>query len=132
MKQLPVELDLWSTWYAVFATWDSTINFWISATFAVLVASHTLRNSMTTQMSRYMAWLYGAFCLYTLLRAVSIYAEGANLANVMMSHGITFTRFGGLMNFLSNLTILVIFLVGSFFTLKFVLSTKPSDDKGDE
>ena len=52
MRHLSVEIDLWPTWYAAFSTWDSTINFWITATFAVLVASHSLRNSMTTQLSR--------------------------------------------------------------------------------
>ncbi len=131
MKQLPVEVDLLSAWYAAFATWDSTINFWISATFAVLVASHTLRKSMTTQLARYMAALYGAFCLYTFLRALSLYAEGSNLAHVMLDHGITFTRFGATVNFLSNLTILVIFLASSFITLKFVFSTTSSDNESD-
>ncbi|NRB70948.1 MAG: hypothetical protein HRU51_03430 [Xanthomonadales bacterium] len=132
MRHLPVEIDLWSTWYAAFSTWDSTINFWITATFAVLVASHSLRNSMTTQLSRYLAGLYVAFCLYTLLRAGSIYVEAYKLSWVMMEYGIGFSRASSLMNFLSNLTMLLIFIVASFVTVRFVLATAPDRQSGSD
>ncbi len=131
MQPLPVEIDLWSAWYAAFSIWDSTINFWISATFAALIAAHSLQNSMTRQLARYVAWLYGSFCIYTLFRALSVYAEAAHLSFVMVEHGIQFTEFGSTMNFLSNLTISCIFLTASGFTLKFILSSAGASSSED-
>ena len=121
--------EFWSAWYAAFGTWDSTINFWLTATFAVVVAAHTLRESMTKRLARLLAWLYGAFCLYTLLRGGSLYIEGVSLSSQMMANGIRFTLLGSILNLLSNITILAIFCFGSIATIRFILTSSGPEDE---
>ena len=131
-SDLPVEYDLWSAWYGAFSTWNSTINFWLTATFALIVATHTLSQSMTITLRRLLSYLYGAFCTYTLLRGISLYLEGVNLSSTMIAHGIRFSPASALTNFLSNVVILLIFLFGSAGALRFLLSTAVTPPSEDE
>ena len=131
-SRLPVEFDLWSAWYGAFGTWDSTINFWLTATFALIVATHTLSHSMTVTLRRLLAYLYSAFCIYTLLRGTSLYLEGVNLSTTMINHGITFSPASALANFLSNVTILLIFLFGSAGALRFLMAAKVTSSHDSE
>ena len=39
---IPTEIDWLSAYYGVFDAWDATFNFWITATFAVIVAVHAI------------------------------------------------------------------------------------------
>ncbi|MEM7218926.1 MAG: hypothetical protein AAF515_11225 [Pseudomonadota bacterium] len=130
MKQLPVEYDLWSAWFGAFGIWDSTINFWLTATFALVVASHTLRNTMTLGLRRILAYLYGAFCAYTLLRGISLYLEGLNISQAMIAHGIYFSPMSAWANLLSNVMIFVVFVFGSVGALRFLTSIQVSDSAG--
>ncbi len=36
---VPIDADLWTAWFSAYGAWDSTINFWLTATFAVIIAA---------------------------------------------------------------------------------------------
>ena len=58
--------------------------------------------------------------------------EADKLSQVMMEYGIGFSRASSLMNFLSNLTMLLIFVVASFVTVRFVRATAPDRQSGSD
>ena len=129
---IAVEVDIWNAWFAAFATWDATINFWLTATFAVIVSTHTLSHSITPSLRRLLATLYIAFCVYTLLRGTSLYLLGVQLSSEMMSQGVRFSPATALANFLSNVAIILIFVGGSIGASRFILTTSKSAQQEGE
>ena len=71
-----VETDWVAAWFDLIALWDTTISFWMSATFAVIVAIHALGERVTPSLKRLLAGLYGGFSLFTLVRLVGLAEDG--------------------------------------------------------
>jgi hypothetical protein len=74
------EVDWVAAWYGVWNIWDSTIGFWMTATFAVIVATHALGNRATREVTRPLAILYATFSTYTILRGITISLESNRIA----------------------------------------------------
>ena len=120
---MSVEIDWIAAWYGVYAAWDATINFWLTGTFAVIVAVHALGKRATKPVTRLVASLYGAFSVYTLMRSVAIGAETFFIAERIESLGISservfFSDFGWYADYL----MLGIFMFGSVATVVFVVT----------
>ena len=62
--EVETEIDWVAAWYDTWTVIDSTINFWITATFAVIVAIHALGEKATKQVTRPVAALYAGFSDY--------------------------------------------------------------------
>ena len=123
---VPIDADLWTAWFSAYDAWDSTINFWLTATFAVIIAAHALSSSMTPRLSRLIAGLYGAFCMYTIFRGISVYLQAASIYSNMLGAGIKFSEIGATMDLFADITISLVIVIGSYGTLRFVLSQKKS------
>ena len=80
---------------------------------------------MSKQLAHILVGLYGAFCIYTLLRGWSLYLQGMTLSSTMMSHGIEFSWAGAVMNLLADIIILLIVVLGSGISIRFVLASSP-------
>ena len=52
--QVSTEIDWLNAYYGVFNTWDATFNFWITATFAVIVAIHAISKTITPKLRWYL------------------------------------------------------------------------------
>ena len=115
------EIDWLAAWYLSYGVWDSTINFWITATFAVLVAVHALGDKATLQITRPIAMLYGAFSIYTILRAIGIYGEASRILEIVTDPSIDLFangtyRFG----YFADYLLWAIYACGSIYTTYFV------------
>ena len=120
---MSVEIDWISAWYGLYGAWDSTINFWLSATFAVIVAIHALGTRATKSVTRMVAALYAAFSLYTMLRAFGIGKETIFVREKIKSLGIEAEEsfFSSLASY-ADFVMLGIFFFGSVATSIFVLT----------
>ncbi len=120
---MSIEIDWFAAWYGNFQVWDSTINFWLTATFAVIVAIHALGERATKRITRLVAALYGAFSLYTALRGLAISKETLYLMETIKSLGIDAeASFFSSAGVYADALMLVIFLFGSVATTIFVLT----------
>ena len=122
MKYSP-EIDWITAWYGSYAAWDESINFWLTATFAVIVAVHALGDRVIPLLCRIIAFLYLAFSFYTGSRIVSLALEGAYIMEQMEKIGVELKAdYFGSIGFYGDLVLYGLFFFGTLATVVFVLT----------
>ncbi len=124
-----VEINWFDAYYNLFAVWDSTVNFWLTATFAVIVAAHVLREASSKSLTRLLAFLYVGFSLYVFFRGISLFYETFFILDKLSEIGLESNAplpFGEI----GDVIICVLFLVGTAATTHFVLSSAKQKDGG--
>ena len=118
------EIDWIAAWYEVSASWDTTISFWMTATFAVIVATHALGERVTLSLTRLLACLYGAFSLYTALRLWSTTEEGLYIFEQLQAANLMLKPADYLdsSNVYQDVVLWLIIGLGSIATVYFVFS----------
>ena len=117
-----MEIDWVAAWFDLIALWDTTISFWMSATFAVIVATHALGSRVTPLLTRLLAGLYGAFSLYTLIRLIGLSDDSRYISERLAEAQIRLRPEGFSWSVISDVILWWIFVIGSVLTIYFILS----------
>jgi len=118
------EVDWVAAWYDIWGVADATLNFWITATFAVLVAVHALGNRATKQITLPIAILYTGFSLYTAFRVVGILRETQKVVEEITKPDINlFAHYTGIgWGTLADYVLFGTFVFGCIYTVYFVIT----------
>ena len=120
------EIDWLNAYYGVFGIWDATFNFWITATFAVIVAVHAISKTITTKLRWFLLVLYLLFSATMLSRAAVVTRESFIVNKRLHELGITLypdtTEYLWSATFFFDLSLLLLFIVGSIGTLAYIWS----------
>ena len=116
------EVDWVAAWYEIYAVWDATINFWITATFAVIIAVHVLGPRATKTVTIPIALLYTGFSLYTGFRFMGIGIESLKVVEEISKFDIDLFSHYSWFNWgrASDIALAVTFVGGTIYTIYFV------------
>ncbi len=116
------EVDFLSAYYGMVAAWDATLNFWLTATFAVVVAVHVLDRGITTRLKWLLFFLYGLFSIHMLSRSVYITNEGILIQERLREMGIEISSADYFLTAqsIADFSLILLFLSGSIGTLVFI------------
>ena len=121
--QVSREVDWVTAWYEIWAVFDATINFWITATFAVIIAIHALGDRATKPVTRPIALLYAGFSLYTAFRTAGISMESQKVIEEISKPDIDlFAYYSFNWGGIGDGVLFVTFLIGTIYTIYFVLT----------
>ena len=123
--QVTREVDWVAAWYEIWGVYDATINFWITVTFAVIVAVHALGIRATRQVTFPLAALYTSFSLYTALRSIGLYSDTKKVVEELKKADIDFFQYNSTTldwGALADVVLAAIFLFGTVFTIYFILT----------
>ena len=115
------DIDWMAAYYGNFELGDSTINFWLTATFAVIVAVHALGANVTKNLTRLIASLYALFSVYTWIRYLYLVDQFEFVSNRVQELANSETFGCGETCFVLDSVIEMLFLGGSLATVIFVL-----------
>ena len=122
--QVTAEIDWVSAWYDTWAVMDSTINFRITATFAVIVAIHALGEKATRHVKIPVAALYFGFSMFSASRMGLIFTESETIMRALQEAGIDMFGDGATYGFwtaVGVVSLVLTFVFGTCYTLYFVL-----------
>ena len=123
---IPTEIDWLNAYYGVFDAWDATFNFWIAATFAVIVAVHAISKTITTNLRWFLLTLYSLFSITMLSRAAVISHESFVIGGKILELGIPLVpksdNYLWSATFFFDVSLLLLFLVGSIGILVYIWS----------
>jgi hypothetical protein len=66
------------------AQWDASFEYWLGASFAVVVAAHAARDSLLTKHRQMLCGVYVLFCLATLAKSWADVDEIARINNLII------------------------------------------------
>lgn len=118
------EIDWLSAYYGMVTAWDATFNFWLTATFAVIVAVHVLNRGITTKLKWFLFSLYGLFSIHMFSRSIYVSKEGILIQERLAELGISISpeHYFLSANAAADFSLLLLFLLGSLGTLVFIAS----------
>ena len=100
---------------------DAAFQFWLGSTFAVLVAVHSIRESITTRLKSIVVLLYVLLAMYSVVKSIGDYQQLIYLAEIASSKGYElpgdFTSIAGLIRF-------ALYLVGTISTIIYIWRTR--------
>ena len=117
-----LEIDWVAAWFDMIALWDTTISFWMSVTFAVIVAVHALGKRVTPPLTRLLAGLYGAFSLFTLFRLIGLAEDSRFITEHLAAAQIRLRPEGFGWSAMSESILWWVVVVGIIATLHFILT----------
>ena len=119
---MSVEIDWLGAYYGMVTAWDATLNFWLTATFAVVVAVHVLDRGMTKQLKWFLFSLYGLFSIHMFSRSVYVTNEGILIQEKLRDLGIEISSSEYFLSAHSaaDFSLFMIFVLGSIGTLVFI------------
>ena len=129
-NQISLEVDWVNAFYSMMEIWDATFNFWLTVTFAIIVAVNVLGFGVTEKLRWLILTLYSLFSLFVLSRSVAISQQSQYIESRLAELGIDLVPEDYFPStiFLTDLLLLILFLVGTIGTLVFVYTSGRSDD----
>ena len=129
-NQVAYEIDWVAAFYSMLGAWDATFNFWITVTFAIIVAVHVLGDGVTTKLRWLILTLYSLFSAQILARSAAIGEQSQYIEARLVELGIDVVSEDYVVStiFLADLLLLVLFLVGTIGTLAFIYTSDGKDD----
>ena len=109
--------ELYELMYASVDLMDRIFEFWLTASFAVVVASHYVSDRLTTRLATVLAALYGLISLQLVVRYFLAIRKMIETRDILVSRGETFAL--GAAGFAGSL-VLATFAVGIVSVLAFV------------
>ena len=126
-NQIALEIDWVNAFYSMMGLWDMTLNFWLTATFAIIVAVHVLGDGVTARLRWLILMLYSFFSAFTLSRSLAIGVQSEYIESRLKELGIDLVTQESII-LLSDLLLLTLFLIGTIGTLVFVYTSGRSID----
>ncbi len=116
------EVDWLGAYYGMVTAWDATLNFWLTATFAVVVAVHVLDRGITPKLKWFLFFLYGLFSTHMLSRSIYITKEGILIQDHLRSLGIQISPEDYFVSAqsIADFSLILLFAFGSIGTLVFI------------
>ena len=118
------EVDWVSAWYDLWAVSDAVISFWITATFAVLIAVHMLGDRATRSITNAIALLYTGFCIYSAFRVAQLMTEAQKVVEELFKEDIDLFAYQSSISWgaVGDYVLTATLLFGSIYTIYFVLT----------
>ena len=125
------EIDWVNAYYSMVGIWDATFSFWLTSTFAVIVAVHVLGIGISTKLRWLILVLYSLFSALILSRYMVIAEQSQNIGLRLTELGIVLPPedYFGSSEFFSDTLLFLLFWVGSIGTAVFVYTSGKRNER---
>lgn len=120
------DYELFQVFAAQLEVVDRLFEFWITGTFAVILAAHFVGHSLTRGMRYLIAGLYFGLAALLLFRYVSAAAEAAVIVLELADKGVVRSRFRGHFREITITLRVILFVVGTSGALYYLLRRQKS------
>jgi len=105
---------------------DAAFQFWLASTFAVIVAAHSIRETMTNRLKATITLLYVLLAIYSLTKSLGDFHQLMYLADFAATQGYELPTE---LNSIAGVIRFLLYFVGTIAAVIFVWS--PGSNKGD-
>ena len=102
------------------AQWDASFEYWLGASFAVVVAAHAARGSLLTRHRQMLCGVYVLFCIATFAKSWADVDEIARINDLIIDTGLSVVT---VPNIIATIARYIIYLVFSVLVTVFIFQS---------